>query len=315
MLKGCKINKKKKYHKLLLILLGLVSIILVAWITIVYLTYGKSGTATVINLSDLKIPQKDFLTLLSINMAHGRSDGKSQLLQRNDNIKRNVESIGELIKRERADLVALQEADAPSWWSGDISHVEMAAKISDMSHAVQAFNVNGLGLHYGTAILSNLQILDAEQVTFPMSFPTFSKGFTVAECQWPSSSMLFDFISIHLDFASPKVRQRQLKQLKNFIQQRNKPVIIAGDFNTNLKSEALLQFMKELELSVWQPENKEIITFPKLNKRIDWIFVSQNFKIHTHQVLDDVISDHRAIKITISQTNEADFSKYQYNLD
>lgn len=115
--------------------------------------------------------------MMTINMAHGRGNGKNQILQSDDFIKGNVSTIGRLIAREGPQVVALQEADAPSWWSGDFSHVNTVGKLGGMASAIQGLNVDGLGLGYGAAIVTQLESSNARQVTFKKNIPAFSKDY------------------------------------------------------------------------------------------------------------------------------------------
>lgn len=123
----------------------------------VHLTHGKSEAISIVSLenpaSNLKTDQ---IKVMTINMAHGRGDGKNQILQSNEVIKDNVTAIGRLIAREDAQIVALQEADAPSWWSGNYSHVNAVGTLGGMTSAMQGLNVDGLGLQYGTAVITQL---------------------------------------------------------------------------------------------------------------------------------------------------------------
>jgi endonuclease/exonuclease/phosphatase family metal-dependent hydrolase len=62
----------------------------------------------------------------------------------------------------------------------------------------------------------------------------------------------------------------------------------------------LPKFMKSFNLHTWKPKDKEIVTFPFLGgSRIDWIFLSSEFEILEQRILEDVVSDHKVVKLTI----------------
>ncbi len=61
-----------------------------------------------------------YLSVLTLNLAHGRKDALNQLLQKTSTTRRNLEQIADFLSNSGADLVALQEADSPSRWSGEI---------------------------------------------------------------------------------------------------------------------------------------------------------------------------------------------------
>ena len=69
-----------------------------------------------------------------------------------------------------------------------------------------------------------------------------------------------------------------------------------GDLNSEFAANSQLIPLLEdsLGLSTWQP-HVEVVTFPKLQKRLDWVLVSRDIEIVTHEVLPDTLSDHRAI--------------------
>ena len=58
-------------------------------------------------------PVNTSVTILSLNLAHGRRDRAHQLFLTATEIRNNLDKIIALLKREQPDLVALQEADAP----------------------------------------------------------------------------------------------------------------------------------------------------------------------------------------------------------
>ena len=64
------------------------------------------------------------LRVMTLNLAHGRGEAFHQLFQKSTTIIQNLDEISAMLKREQADVVALQEADAPSFWSGNFHHVD-----------------------------------------------------------------------------------------------------------------------------------------------------------------------------------------------
>jgi hypothetical protein len=70
------------------------------------------------------------LKVMTLNLAHGRKDGLNQLLKSAGAIHSNFEEIAVFLENAGADVVALQEADAPSFWSGSFDHVELLAGLA-----------------------------------------------------------------------------------------------------------------------------------------------------------------------------------------
>ena len=63
------------------------------------------------------------LRVMTLNMAHGRGDSFHQLLQTTDTTMGNLDAIALMLNREQPDVIALQEADGPSFWSGNFNHI------------------------------------------------------------------------------------------------------------------------------------------------------------------------------------------------
>src|SRR5210317_1707606 len=54
------------------------------------------------------------LRVVTLNMAHGRKDGRNQMLLKEETIRNNLLELAQLLDRAEADVIALQEADAAS---------------------------------------------------------------------------------------------------------------------------------------------------------------------------------------------------------
>ena len=245
-------------------------------------------------------------TVLTLNIAHGRKDGASQIFQKSNQIKSNLYDISSLLKRESPDIVALQEADGPSIWSGNFSHVEYLAENSGYAHSVRGAHVDGMMLSYGTALLSKQLLYEPISVTFEPSPPTFPKGFLSASTKM-NNEIEADIISVHLDFSRKDVRQKQVQNMVNLLSVRKKPLIIMGDFNCEWEENSAVKVLAEkLDLSIYQLTNNNQITFPILKKRIDFILISNEFEFVTYEVLPDVVSDHLGVisKIKIKDNND-----------
>lgn len=101
--------------------------------------------------------------------------------------------------------------------------------------------------------------------------------------------------SVHLSVLSPKIRQKQLKEISDITSERQK-FVLAGDFN-------FLKGQSEIDNAVsstnWQLSCPGE-TFPAKNptKPLDMAFHSENISINT-RTLDANLSDHRPIIIEI----------------
>ncbi|MDX1698349.1 MAG: endonuclease/exonuclease/phosphatase family protein, partial [Thiohalobacterales bacterium] len=142
------------------------------------------------------------LRVLTLNIAHGRGDSFHQLLQHSDTTRANLADIASLLRDSDAHVVALQEADGPSFWSGNFSHVDYLARNGRYRHAVHGAHADGFGLSYGTALLARFDLRNPRVITFNPEVSAVPKGFVVSTIDWPGRpGVEVDIVSLHLDFA------------------------------------------------------------------------------------------------------------------
>ncbi len=237
------------------------------------------------------------LKVMTLNIAHGRGDSFHQLLQRTATTVSNLDGIATLLKDSGADVVALQEADGPSFWSGDFNHIDYLANNGSFSQSVHGMHVDGMGLSYGTALIANLDLMDPQAITFNPALSLVPKGFVVSTVSWPGSpDVEVDIVSVHLDFASQATRKKQAMELIATLRDRKRPVVIMGDFNTEWQKNSTVQYIsQELALSAFSPEGTGLETFPAFDERLDWILISPGISFRSYQVVTDVVSDHRGV--------------------
>jgi endonuclease/exonuclease/phosphatase family metal-dependent hydrolase len=234
------------------------------------------------------------LTVMTFNVAHGRADGHNQAFLKKQTIVGNLDKIASAVREVSPDIVALEEADGPSMWSGRFNHVAHLAEAAGYEQAFRGEHVSGLKLSYGTALLSHYPLENRASITFAPSPPTFTKGFVVGEISVPGCGPI-TVVAVHLDFARESVREEQVKRLVEELAERPRPMIMMGDFNCDWDDEATLPTLAEqLDLRVFEPDSTTT-TFPKLGKRLDWIFVSDEIEFVGYEVGEEGLSDHRPV--------------------
>lgn len=87
----------------------------------------------------------NFLRVMTLNLAHGRGIEGHQATQTAKEIAANLQKVAELIRRHRPDVVALQEADGASVWSGWFDHVQWLSDKTSMEHRYRGAHVDRLG--------------------------------------------------------------------------------------------------------------------------------------------------------------------------
>lgn len=245
---------------------------------------------------------RDTLTLVSLNIAHGRRTSLNQILVSRKKTQSNLQNIADFFIQVNADIVALQEADGPSHWSGNFHHVAFLAEHGGYPQYIHASHANIWIGHFGTAVISHLPIRAGYALTFPPSPPTTRKGYTLAEIEWQTKAKTFivDVVSVHLDFSRASVRKQQLQEIRTTLSKRKNPIIIMGDFNSEWIADQLVHNDAPGPVSVhtYFHNGKNLNTYK--DKRLDWILVSNVFKLETYDVSQHTLSDHSAIVATIS---------------
>jgi endonuclease/exonuclease/phosphatase family metal-dependent hydrolase len=239
----------------------------------------------------------DTFRLMTLNVAHGRGESFHQLLQTPATTRANLDGIATLLGSSGADVIALQEVDGPSFWSGNFSHVDYLAHKSAFAYAVHGAHVNGLGLSYGTALLARHDLRNPRTITFDPALSPVPKGFVVSTVSWPGQPGIeVDVASVHLDFASAATRRQQARELIDTLKARQRPLVVMGDFNNGWQENSVVrEICRELALTAYAPEATGLATFPALGQRLDWILVSAGITFRSYRVLADSVSDHRGV--------------------
>jgi endonuclease/exonuclease/phosphatase family metal-dependent hydrolase len=234
--------------------------------------------------------------VLSLNLAHGRADGRFQALRSRHTLEANLRDAGALVRAHRPHAVALQEADAPSIWSGRFDHVAAVARSAGLPWTVLSTHVAGAGLNYGTGALSWTEPSATRQRTFAPTPPTMSKGATLVRFATPTGQEV-NLVSVHLDFSRAKVRASQAGVLAAWLKEIEGPLVLAGDFNCQWSDrEATLRELADaLGLRAWEPDSTALATYPGWDKRLDWVLISEDLEFVDYRVLSEPVSDHRAV--------------------
>ena len=104
-------------------------------------------------------------------------------------------------------------------------------------------------------------------------------------------------MSIHLDPFKSSVRLKQLEELYAALEPIDVPFIVMGDFNLEWGAE-LEGVCSRLGLQPYAP-NQSLVSFPKLNQRLDWILIDESFVFQTYHTESTTLSDHNLIVSTI----------------
>lgn len=246
---------------------------------------------------------KNTLTVISLNLAHGRKENFSQVFISDKTIRHNLLDIAWYFKEHQADIVTLQEADGPSRWSGNFDHVAFLATHSEIPYFARTEHVNAFYGNYGTGVLSRLPVHESSGYNFTRTPPSTRKGFTLTTVDWAISDnaipVQIDVVSLHLDFLNPFARKKQMQQVLKTISERSNPLIITGDFNSRkiATQYALEIFAERSDLQSYALPDNSLGTYG--DNVFDWVLLSPELEFISYSIDDVVLSDHRPVRLEI----------------
>jgi len=257
------------------------------------------------------------IRVMTLNVAHGRKEGRNQLLQGKEHIRNNLVDIAEFLKRNGADVVALQEADAPSRWSGNFDHVALLAQRAEYRWYCRIGHAQTWLFDYGTALLSQGYFIDTLAHTFQPTPPTMTKGFLLGRVAWKPNEdsdhiVPVDFVSVHLDFSSEANREEQIGEMMESLSDRMNPIVILGDFNSEWldRESAVEALARRLGLRAYRPQAQNLGTYPQTGRRLDWILISKELEFKSYAVLPDAVSDHYAVVAEVALKEGVDLKNF-----
>jgi len=235
----------------------------------------------------------DTLRVMTLNLGHGRGSSSHQALLKRPRIKRNLEAVAGTLRQVEADVVGLQEADGPCWWSGNFDHVEYLARHGEYPHRYRGSHRKLAQIDCGTALLSRRALQDGISGSLWSGALRPAKGFVIAAVD--VGGTLVDVVSVHVDFMTRGMRRKQLGQTATALRHRGRPIILLGDLNCTWGREhTLIELATRLDLVAFEPESRTMATFPQTRprRRIDWILVSRGIEFSRYEVVGESLSDH-----------------------
>jgi endonuclease/exonuclease/phosphatase family metal-dependent hydrolase len=200
-----------------------------------------------------------------------------------------------VIHETDADIVALQELDAPSSWSGGFDHLEYLSRRTGYEHTFHGIHadVRRPRLAYGTGILSRFPIRSGRSWKFAKN-ALDTKGYVLARVECPV--MTLDVVSVHLDFKRDSERRAQLDDITQHLLERDLDapdhLVVAGDFNCAVNGQGVLpEFVRRHALVACDEDPG---TFPSRRPRrtLDHVLVSTSMEVRRRMAIPVLVSDH-----------------------
>lgn len=203
----------------------------------------------------------------------------------------DYKSIINLIKNNDIDIIGLNEIFS---LNKNISQSSIIAKKLNYYHFFgKATNII---FPYGNAIISKYPIESCEIINIPS--PKNKTGNNHYEKRSILKAKVLinnKYLNIYITHLGLNIDEQVngINTLVNNVEKDNS--IIMGDFNMTPDNKLLKS------LNNFSNTNIDKMTYPSDNpiKKLDYIYVSKNIKIHSFNVLNDIISDHRPIMAKI----------------
>lgn len=213
----------------------------------------------------------------------------------------DMEQIAEAIRREKPDLVALQEVDINTQRernvaAGSAHYIAQLAGYTQM-HALFGRTIHYRGGEYGIAILSAYSFERSSNDKYTVQGKEDRTALSVIVDTGNGKKVRF--VCTHLDAFDDNVRRQQVDELCLRYADPDIPTIVAGDFNEAPGGETIKRFDTEFTRTCGsQP------TFPADNPRvkIDYIAFTPTdaFRAGKVKVLDThTLSDHCAVVVKL----------------
>jgi endonuclease/exonuclease/phosphatase family metal-dependent hydrolase len=242
------------------------------------------------------------LRIVTFNMAHGRGLTPIQGITSSRKLRHNLRRIAALLGRLRADVVALQEVDERSVWSGNFDHLDYIKAHAGYPYA--AFGINNrrtglMNLCYGNAILSRFPIAATETVVFGKR-KVGEKGFLFTEIDVGGRIIPLVNLLLQLDQLVAWLRVKQHDRGEGWAV----PPVVCGDFNNpdtrDDATSSLLGLLHEYGDYTLHPRLSPTFPSPLPRRALDFIFVPPRCR-HVHcEVVRSILSDHRPVLVEFS---------------
>lgn len=228
--------------------------------------------------------------VMTYNIHHGEGlDGKVDLVR-----------IAELIKREHADIVALQEVDKGV---ARTQRRDIAGELAALTGMTGVFsnNFHFQGGEYGNAVLTRFPIKAWKNTHYQMLRPNEQRGLLELTLDIQGRELMF--LTTHIDYRHDDAeRLLNVGEIREAVRRHaGQPLIICGDFNDVPDSRTHRQMKVFLDDSWELAGQGEGFTFPadQPNRRIDYIWISPGKSLVPVKawVPSSDASDHRPVLV------------------
>jgi endonuclease/exonuclease/phosphatase family metal-dependent hydrolase len=209
--------------------------------------------------------------------------------------KLDLQRIADVIKKEKPDLVGLQEVDRGVRRTEGRDEIVELAGLTGMQYAF-AHNLDYQGGQYGVAVLSRFPIRQIDHRKYQNRREAERRGMIRVEVDAGGGKMI-NFVTTHLDYQFDDGRLFETEQMLKFVENVKGPLIVVGDFNGEPSGNPYKLMLAGFEDAWVRGRAKDAgLSYPadKPVKRIDYIFTRRVDKIRTKKawIVNTLASDH-----------------------
>ena len=208
----------------------------------------------------------------------------------------DLDRLASFIQAADVDVALLQEVDR---FRGRSHHTDMPRVLAARSGMEVAY---GLNVHLpgravsGTATLSRFPILSRRNVPLPTAPGSKARGLLRTDLD--VDGLRVSVFNTHLEHLAPRLRLRQAAALRGPVRATRHPVVLGGDLNA-LPTSPTGTVMRKLLRDSWRdaglgPGPTAPAGHP--GRRIDYLFHSPTVRVGAIDVMEPVVSDHRAVR-------------------
>lgn len=221
----------------------------------------------------------------------------------------NFKKIADFIKSVKPDIVGLVEVDSGSFRSDKNNQAEAIAWELQHYHVYQSKYDTGsmaqkvpLLNKQGNAIITNQPVITEKLHYFREGVKRLVIELELAD---------FHLFLVHLSIKY-RHRQYQLQDLHTMIQNRHKPVIVAGDFNVLWGDRELQLFLAATGLKNANSNGQPSHPSRAPRRQLDYIFYSPQIRVTDFQIPRIKFSDHSPLVCEFEINKKCDIGGFAY---
>lgn len=212
----------------------------------------------------------------------------------------SLETLGDLLEEQDADVVALQEVDHNAERTGNVDQAGELAERLGMNYAFAAAREEGTG-DFGVALLSKLPFADAERIELPAQNPLEPR--VALDAGLCAGGRVVRAVTTHIDVFPWAGVENTRFLAKHMEEAVGSGSMVIGDFNASPGDEQVRNVVDDGMTDTFLPFG-DGGTFG--DRRIDYVLVDEPLKTVTDgKILDSDASDHKPMVIEMTLPEEA----------